>query len=547
MGTLYTHPIPALNAGATKTGYATNLSAGVYDSTGTLQANISSGWTERTSGSGSFVNFSGFARNTSWGAVTLAYHFNNVSGYEVNSDPIPIDPVLAGIVPGVAINMAGGILTVGTGSGQLNPDGTGAVPIAFGTSLPSAPAANTVGEALFLADLFGGRANTAQGGTTTTITLDAGASADTGAYVGDDVYLYGGTGGGIRGTGQRRTVAAYNPSTKVATVNRAWDTTPDSTTKFYTLPQAQAFLAATDTTAAGVAALTTTVGTINTSIGSLATAAALSSLATAVANLNNLSSLANLYIPSQLEIPATGTISYQLTMLVKDSEGHQADLSASPTIVVTNASGTSRASNLSSVTHAATGQYTATYNVSSGATEEGLTFVASGTAASDSTARLAIASVAVVAVDTATAIGSIQTTLGSIAAGTTVLRANDYQGNHVATDAHVLSIPTNPLTTLGTNAPSGWLNPAAFASGVLPTNFASLVITNGQGIGTSTFSGGAVSSVTGAVGSVTAPVTIIPADTAASNTANATIYTVLGGLNPPGTVGGINPLRLAGT
>jgi len=114
------------------------------------------------------------------------------------------------------------------------------VPLAFGTSLPTAPAASTVGEALFIADIMGGRINTALGGASTTITLDAGASSDAGAYVGDDIYLYGGTGGGIRGSGQRRTIVAYNTGTKVATVHRAWDTNPDATTKFITLPHAKA-------------------------------------------------------------------------------------------------------------------------------------------------------------------------------------------------------------------------------------------------------------------------------------------------------------------
>lgn len=106
-----------------------------------------------------------------------------------------------------------------------------------GALLPTNPVANTWGEALFFADLIGGRVGVAQAGAATTITLDASASSDAGAYVGDDIFLYGGTGGGIRGTGQRRTIIAYNTSTKVATVNRAWDTNPDSSTKFVTLPQ----------------------------------------------------------------------------------------------------------------------------------------------------------------------------------------------------------------------------------------------------------------------------------------------------------------------
>jgi hypothetical protein len=147
--------------------------------------------------------------------------------------------------------------------------------IDFTTALPTNPGANTLGEALFFADILGGRINTAQAGAATTITLDASASSDTGAYIGDDIYLYGGTGGGIRGTGQRRTVTAYNTSTKVATINRAWDTTPDATTKFMTLPQPLAFLAATDATVATVATnLNATISSRSTYAGGAADAEA---------------------------------------------------------------------------------------------------------------------------------------------------------------------------------------------------------------------------------------------------------------------------------
>jgi hypothetical protein len=126
------------------------------------------------------------------------------------------------------------------GNDLYAPGTPGYVQLDFTQALPTNPVANTVGEALFIADIFGGRVGVAQAGSTsTTLKLDAGASADTGAYIGDDLYLYGGTGGGVRGTGQRRTVVSYDPSTKIATVHRAWDTTPDNTTKFITLPTAK--------------------------------------------------------------------------------------------------------------------------------------------------------------------------------------------------------------------------------------------------------------------------------------------------------------------
>ncbi len=94
------------------------------------------------------------------------------------------------------------------------------------------PTANSVGEALFLCDILGGRFGTAQAGAASTITLDSGASSVDNRYVSYMVYLYGGTGGGVRGTGQARTITAYNGSTKVATLDSAWGTNPDNTSKF---------------------------------------------------------------------------------------------------------------------------------------------------------------------------------------------------------------------------------------------------------------------------------------------------------------------------
>jgi hypothetical protein len=138
---------------------------------------------------------------------------------------------------GAAAGVTGSPIPFGTSTGQLNTDSTGAAPISYSAALPTAPTANTVGEALFFADIIGGRVGTAQSGGLTSIQLDAGASSAPNSYVGDQIFLYGGTGGGIRGVGQRRTIVAYNTSNKTATVDRAWETNPDSTTKFATIPQ----------------------------------------------------------------------------------------------------------------------------------------------------------------------------------------------------------------------------------------------------------------------------------------------------------------------
>jgi hypothetical protein len=108
------------------------------------------------------------------------------------------------------------------------------VPVGLDQSqaLPTNPVANSTGEALFILDNMAGRIGTAQAGASSTITLDAGASSTDGRYVGYGIYLYGGTGGGIRGVGQERTIVAYVGSTKVATLAQAWGTNPDATSKF---------------------------------------------------------------------------------------------------------------------------------------------------------------------------------------------------------------------------------------------------------------------------------------------------------------------------
>lgn len=71
------------------------------------------------------------------------------------------------------------------------------------------------------------RSGTAQGGASASITLDAAASATANLYVGLRVRIIGGT-----GLGQVRTITAYDGTTKVATVDRAWTIAPDATSGF---------------------------------------------------------------------------------------------------------------------------------------------------------------------------------------------------------------------------------------------------------------------------------------------------------------------------
>ena len=135
-------------------------------------------------------------------------------------------------LPNANAAAAGGLLTAGSGANQINADGTGAVPIALGTTLPTNPTANTTGEAFFAAGQRVGRRNTAQSGTTSTITLDASASASDNLYRDYLIKITSGT-----GAGQFRTITSYVGSTKAATVDFAWATTPDATSVFAIFPQ----------------------------------------------------------------------------------------------------------------------------------------------------------------------------------------------------------------------------------------------------------------------------------------------------------------------
>lgn len=127
------------------------------------------------------------------------------------------------------------------------------------------------------------RSGTAQGGTSTTITLDASASATTDLYVNLEVVLTGGT-----GAGQARAATAYSGTTKVLTVNSAWVTTPDNTTTFALRPQgltpAVTGLTAADVWAYAARTLTSAAGLTVAGVSSGVTldASALAAVADAV-------------------------------------------------------------------------------------------------------------------------------------------------------------------------------------------------------------------------------------------------------------------------
>jgi len=78
------------------------------------------------------------------------------------------------------------------------------------------------------------RSNTAQAGAASTITLDTGASSVDDFYNGGSILTTGGT-----GAGQFRIIVDYVGSTRVATVDAAWATNPDSTTTFAIFPASE--------------------------------------------------------------------------------------------------------------------------------------------------------------------------------------------------------------------------------------------------------------------------------------------------------------------
>ena len=133
-----------------------------------------------------------------------------------------------------AYDPAGIWLTTGTGAGQcrnileyegstktatvdrtwkVNPDGTTGYRVIFD------PGREHVNEGL------------AQAGTSTSITLNTSASSADDAYCDQQIFIRSGL-----GEDQVRIVTDYDGTTKIATVDKAWDTTPDATSAYVMLP-----------------------------------------------------------------------------------------------------------------------------------------------------------------------------------------------------------------------------------------------------------------------------------------------------------------------
>lgn len=110
------------------------------------------------------------------------------------------------------------------------------------------------------------RSGTAQAGGSTTITLDAGASATNNLYQNETIWIRSGT-----GAGQSNIIASYVGSTKVATVATAWATNPDNTSVFSIISQGPSIASVSGTVNANVVSINSvsasSVTTVNANIG----------------------------------------------------------------------------------------------------------------------------------------------------------------------------------------------------------------------------------------------------------------------------------------
>ena len=95
--------------------------------------------------------------------------------------------------------------------------------------------ASSAGRRLRQLDAVAVHSGTAQAGASNSITLDTGASATNEIYGSNLLVITAGT-----GVGQARVIVEYNGTTKVAIVDRAWETNPDNTSEFQIVADAQA-------------------------------------------------------------------------------------------------------------------------------------------------------------------------------------------------------------------------------------------------------------------------------------------------------------------
>jgi len=296
----------------------------------------------------------------------------------------------------------------------------------------SSSGAKTTVLTLYPRKLVSLRSGTAQGGAAGYITLDASAGAKDDIWNGCLVVAT------IDSNVEARVISDYTGSSQQAAVVPSWNVTPDSDDTFIIyLPEGRQINEANMTTLNSVAATATIVPTVaeiadgvwdedatahqtqgtfgqaigdtgasDTSITSripdaltngyikshvnqmgtnvvnataLATDAVTefqSGLATA-AQINSLqvNTRANIQVPIEIEIPDSSTQVWKIRLFLFDEDGNMEAPDSTPTIALTNAAGTNRASRLSSATTLSTGAYSWDYTATAGDAEEQLVWV----------------------------------------------------------------------------------------------------------------------------------------------------------------------------
>lgn len=134
---------------------------------------------------------------------------------------------VVGAVGSVTGNVGGSVASVTGNVGGNVVGSVGSVTGNVGGNVVGSVASVTAAVTLSAKDTLAIRNNTAQAGAAGTITLDASASATDNIYNGSYIRIDSGT-----GAIQTRLIIAYNGTTKVATVNRNWTTTPNNTSVF---------------------------------------------------------------------------------------------------------------------------------------------------------------------------------------------------------------------------------------------------------------------------------------------------------------------------
>ncbi|BDI33383.1 hypothetical protein CCAX7_54340 [Capsulimonas corticalis] len=252
--------------------------------------------------------------NANWSTYPVLLSEQGTTGIYVATFPAGI--TTPGRYSELIYERAGGSAAVGDtliAQGTLDWDGAAlALPLSQGQLINTSSAAGTIGEALYYDDLVVGRRGTAQGGTSNTIQLDAGASATDGIFNTHFVKIVSGT-----GAGQFATISSYVGATKVATISRpgpgTWTTIPDSTSVFLIWPQPMVTLAAGQSTIASnfVAAPTAAQNRAEMDLNSTQLALLVTqtaSIPTAVANANAVWSNVVRSLTTQADSPGVTTL-----------------------------------------------------------------------------------------------------------------------------------------------------------------------------------------------------------------------------------------------